>query len=321
MSTVNGRIAVIVSEIFKINELITRFSFVCSDRGQLPAFSGGAHIIIEMNDAGTLRRNPYSLMSNPYTQDQYSVSIRRDDEGRGGSVYMHTQVTVGRQMFISNPVNLFALDLRATKHLMIAGGIGITPFMSQILQLQQLNKNFELHYSVRSISLSAYTEKLADEYTDSVHVYDNERGQALDLTAILSNQPLGTHLYICGPKGMINWVLQQAINSGWPRLVIHFKEFSIPSSGERFSVTLAKSALEIEVTEHQSLLEALENAGIDAPYLCRGGACGQCETKVISHQGSLLHNDHWLDDNERQQNKKIMPCVSRFKGQSLILDL
>jgi ferredoxin len=68
------------------------------------------------------------------------------------------------------------------------------------------------------------------------------------------------------------------------------------------------------------MLEALEAAGVDAPYLCRGGACGQCETDVVSHDGNFVHRDHWLTDDQKACGNKIMPCVSRFEGRSLVID-
>ena len=64
-------------------------------------------------------------------------------------------------MVISYPVNLFSLDLRARKHLMLAGGIGITPFMAQTAQLAAEGGNFELHYTCRTASLGTYADVLA----------------------------------------------------------------------------------------------------------------------------------------------------------------
>ena len=61
-------------------------------------------------------------------------------------------------------------------------------------------------------------------------------------------------------------------------------------------------------------------AGVDAPYLCRGGACGQCETNVHKCEGTILHRDHWLTPEEHAANRKIMPCVSRFEGKTLVID-
>jgi ferredoxin len=119
---------------------------------------------------------------------------------------------------------------------------------------------------------------------------------------------------------MIDWIRETAAELGWPRESIHFEEFITPASGKPFEVKLAVSNKVIQVGEQQSLLEAIEAAGVDAPYLCRGGACGQCETDVIGYDGKFLHHDHWLDDKERTSGKKIMPCVSRFEGKTLVLD-
>ncbi len=320
MSAGTNKIAVKVTDVVAVNELVKRFRFETMDGSLLPTFSGGAHTVVEMKDGGITRLNPYSLMSDPMDQTAYTVSVRRDDEGRGGSLFMHNSVSVGDEMVISYPVNLFSLDLRARKHLMIAGGIGITPFLAQTKQLTAMNGHFELHYSVRTPSLGSYVQELTDQHPNNVHVYYDDQEQRIDLEHLLEGQPLGTHIYVCGPKGMINWVRGQAEALGWPEEVVHYEEFLAPQSGKPFAVRLAKSGITVEVGEHESLLEAIERAGVDAPYLCRGGACGQCETDVLEHDGELLHRDHWLEDSEHAGGKKIMPCVSRFEGRTLVLD-
>lgn len=309
-----------VTEVVPLNALVTRFSFQRLDGGLLPTFSGGAHTIVEMKDAGTIRRNPYSLMSDPRDQSHYSISVRRDDAGRGGSLFMHNNVAVGDEMIIGNPVNLFSLDLRARKQLMIAGGIGITPFLAQIHQLDRTGGAWELHYASRNAVLGSYVDTLVDQHPDQVNIYFDDDKQTIDLIPLLSSQPLGTHLYVCGPKGMINWVKTTAYAAGWPQEAVHFEEFLAPRPGKPFEVTLAASNMTLQVGENQSLLEAIEAAGVDAPYLCRGGACGQCETRVLSHDGEFLHHDHWLSDEEKASGRVIMPCVSRFAGSSLVLD-
>ena len=164
MSGGGARIAVRVAEVTEVNALIRRIRFVRPDGGPMPAFSGGAHTVVEMDDHGTRRRNPYSLMGDPADTTGYSISVRRDDAGRGGSLFLHRHVVPGMDMVISHPVNLFALDLRAKKHLMIAGGIGITPFLAQIAQLAALGGRFELHYATRNPALCAYGDELAARY-------------------------------------------------------------------------------------------------------------------------------------------------------------
>lgn len=314
------KIAVTVTDIVPLNDLVARFEFKRTDGGPLPTFSGGAHTVVEMRDGDTTRLNPYSLMSDPMDQSAYTISVRRDDQGRGGSLYMHTKVAVGDEMVISYPVNLFSLDLRAKKHLFLAGGIGITPFLAQIKQLERFNGHWELHYASRTESLGSYVDELTSHHPNETHIYYDDQKQTIDLVNLLEGQPLGTHVYVCGPKGMIDWVRQTAAAEGWPREAIHYEEFLAPQPGKPFEVKLAVSNKMISVGENESLLEAMERAGVDAPYLCRGGACGQCETNVIDYSGNFIHRDHWLDDEEHAGGQKIMPCVSRFEGKTLVLD-
>ncbi|EKD61775.1 MAG: hypothetical protein ACD_54C00107G0002 [uncultured bacterium] len=320
MSVGAPKIPVVVTEVVQVNDLIKRFRFQRRDGDAMPTFSGGAHVVVEMDDHGTRRMNPYSLMSAPSDTSGYEISVRRDDVGRGGSLYMHTHVQPGMEMVLSHPVNLFPLDNRAKKHLMIAGGIGITPFVAQMAQLQAMGGRFELHYSMRSPALGAYAQVLKMHYDDRVHLYYDEEKQFIDLKNLLKGQPLGTHLYVCGPKGMIAWVRATATDMGWPALSVHSEEFLAPPVGKAFEVQLAASGKTITVAPNQSLLEAMEANGVEAPYLCRGGACGQCETEVHRCDGHIDHNDHWLTDEQKASNTKIMPCVSRFAGAALVID-
>lgn len=315
-----AKLQVRVAEVVTVNDLVKRFRFVARDGSDLPAFSGGAHTVVEMDDHGVRRLNPYSLMSDPGDRSAYEISVRRDDAGRGGSLYMHRHVVPGKEMVLSHPVNLFPLDSRARKHLMIAGGIGITPFLAQIAQLAHFGGRFELHYAARTPALGAYMDRLTTAHPTQVHCYFDDQGQAIDLGRVLENQPIGTHLYVCGPKGMIAWVLATAEGMGWPRQALHHEEFLAPGTGLPFQVELAASGKTITVGTTQSLLEAMEAAGVDAPYLCRGGACGQCETNVQRCDGTILHRDHWLTAEEQASGRKIMPCVSRFEGKTLVID-
>lgn len=318
--TGGAKLQVRVAEVVIVNDLIKRFRFVRRDGAPLPAFSGGAHTVVEIDDHGTRRLNPYSLMSDPQDSTGYEISVRRDDAGRGGSLYMHSRVEPGMEMTLSYPVNLFPLDNRASKHLMIAGGIGITPFLAQIRQLTHFGGRFELHYAARNRALGAYMDRLTAADPDRVHCYFDDERQTIDLARLLSMQPIGTHLYVCGPKGMISWVLGTAVRMGWPEPALHHEEFLAPGTGLPFTVELAASKKTVTVGAAQSLLEAMEAAGVDAPYLCRGGACGQCETRVVKCDGTILHRDHWLTPAEHASNTRIMPCVSRFEGRSLTID-
>ncbi len=308
-----------VTEVTEVTPLIKRFRFEATDGRPLPTFSGGAHVIVEMRDGDVLRRNPYSLMSPPSQTSSYTISIRRDDHGRGGSLFMHRAVKPGHQLVVSRPVNLFPIDWRARRHLLIAGGIGITPFLAQLRQHEAAASDVELHFAVRERGQGAYLDDLEGRYGRRVHVYCDDQGERIPLDRLLDDQPLGTHLYVCGPSGMMEWVLSTARAAGWPDDSLHSERFLAPASGTPYEVTLAESDLTIRVGEHQSMLDAIEAAGVDAPYMCRGGACGECETAVVACRGTILHHDDFLSAADKASGRKIMPCVSRFEGESLVL--
>lgn len=328
MNQGSNKLDVVVSAVVDVTDEIKRFEFQSPSGEPLPAFSGGAHVVVEMDDGGQRRLNPYSLMSSPEQPDTYAISVRRDDAGRGGSLFLHQRVKAGDRLVLSVPMNLFSLDRTATKHFMVAGGIGITPFLSQIKQLKAQKgrlgtagkADFELHFFARSRAAAAYLDDLSQDDAVRLTSYFDDEDPDRDLTGHLSRQPLGTHLYVCGPKPMIDIVCDQARSVGWPEQNIHFEEFVAPKPGEAFDVELATSGITVHVGERQSMLEALEEAGVNPPYMCRGGACGQCETAVISCEGDIDHNDHWLTDEQRAAASHIMPCLSRFRGKRLVIE-
>ena len=313
------KLTVTVTEVADVTAQIRRFRFAAPDGLPLPPFSGGAHVIVELQDGATLRRNPYSLMSSPTDTSSYAISVRRDDAGRGGSLFLHREVRVGQTLTISRPVNLFPIDWRARRHLLIAGGIGITPFLAQLVQHEAAGSDVELHLAVRGREHGAYLDDLERRYGDRVHVHCDDMGDRIPLDRLLDAQPLGTHLYVCGPAPMMAWVLDTADAAGWPAQALHTERFLAPASGAPYDITLALTGRTVRVGEHQSMLEAIEAAGVDAPYMCRGGACGECETPVISYEGGILHNDHFLSPEDKASGRKIMPCVSRFEGPSIVL--
>ena len=312
---------VVVAAIEQVTPLIKHFTLARADGGTLPAFSGGSHVVVVMRGALRTHRNPYSLLSSPHRLDTYEIGVRRMEESRGGSHFMHEKLQVGSRLEIAHPVNLFALAKIARKHLLIAGGIGITPFLAQLEDLHDGAAPYELHYSVRSPEHAAFLTRLREREGGWLRMYYDSEDQSIAFESLLSDQPLGTHLYVCGPGGLINRVITTAQDLGWPDSHIHWEKFSAPPVGEAFEVFLARSRLSVHVPPEQSLLESIEAAGVEVPYLCRGGVCGFCQTRVLEVDGELVHNDHFLSDADKATRKTIMPCVSRARCKSLVLDL
>jgi ferredoxin-NADP reductase len=300
-----------------VTPAIKRFTLIAADGGELPRFSAGSHVVVHMVGKGRVYRNAYSLMGDPADRRRYCIGVRRQEQSRGGSVFMHEQVGEGDLLEISPPANLFALDRLAAKHLLIAGGIGITPFMSYLGELDTLPARFELHYAFRSKEHAAFADELATRLDERLHLYDAQRNEVVRPESLLADQPLGTHVYVCGPQGLIRAVVEAARGQGWPDSHIHFEQFSAPQPGSAFRVRCARSGRVIEVDSDVSLLDALEGAGISVPSMCRGGVCGQCETALLD--GEAEHRDSFLPAAER--SRKIMPCVSRARSAGLVLDL
>jgi ferredoxin-NADP reductase len=314
-------ILVRVDEVADVADRVKRFRLVPVDNDRLPAFSGGAHITVMMDDGQRRIRNPYSLMSSPACTSAYEISVLRVEDSRGGSQYMHTRVSPGTELWITPPGNSFPVHHLARKHILVAGGIGITPFMAMTAQLATLRHDFELHYAMRTEASGAYGKALKESYGGRVTLYRTSLGERIPLADLLEDQPLGTHLYVCGPERMIDSVLESGTLAGWPEESLHCERFLAPPGGDPFDVRLARSGLDVHVGEHESILEAVEAAGVNPPYLCRGGVCGQCETRVVSHDGVLDHNDHYLTAEEREAGQQLMICMSRFRGRQLTLDL
>ncbi|MCQ3031199.1 PDR/VanB family oxidoreductase [Pseudomonas syringae] len=281
--------------------------------GSLPAFSAGSHVQVHLPNG---RRNAYSLLGDPAQTRHYRIAVRRQSQSRGGSHFIHDELDVGDRLTISAPANLFPVHSKARLHLLIAAGIGITPFMAYCAELTRQGQDFELHYACRPGISDAYLDTLREQLGPRLHVYASPT-RRLDLNTLLSQRPLGTHVYACGPQTLIDALREQSQALGWPASRVHWEAFAAPEPGNPFDVHLARSGRQLKVNAEDSLLEALEAAGIEVPNLCRGGVCGQCQTAYID--GAVEHRDLFLSEHER--NTHLMPCVSRSCGGALVLDI
>lgn len=287
----------------------------------LPRFSPGAHITLNLHDGAIVRRNSYTLLDAPEDENRYRIAVQLQPHGRGGSQFVHHRLTIGQKLIISHPLGLFSLHRLAAKHVFIAGGIGITPFLALIREAIQQGKPFKLHYTFRHRASAAFVADLETRYPGMVRTYETGRGERLDIKQIMANQPIGTHLYACGPAALIDALSELVDLRLWPRSCFHFEHFKASFSGAPFSVRLRSSGEVVNVGQHQSLLERLEDAGRNIPYMCRVGFCGRCRLTANPGDGKLIHNDQVLDDDEKAAGCYIIPCVSRFEGASMTIDL
>ena len=296
------------------------FDLAPSEPRPLPCFSAGAHVTV-LTPNGLTRR--YSLCNGPDEAGHYRLAVKRDPGGQGGSVNLVDQVHVGDLLPTSVPLNYFSLDAAASSHLLIAGGIGITPLLAMVRELQRRSADFKLIYLTRSPETAAFCDLLqAPGLADRVLLH-HDRGDpalGLDLAPWLRSQPAGGHLYCCGPRGLMHAVREQTRD--WSAGSVHFEDFggSDPQQAgadRPFAVKLARSGTTVMVPSGVSILEALRRERISVPSSCESGTCGSCRTTLLA--GEVEHRDMVLSDEEKTGN--IMVCVSRAKSPELVLDL
>jgi ferredoxin-NADP reductase len=319
--TAVGLIPVIVTEIDDVTPDIRVLRLAPEDGHYLPGFSGGSHITVGIDlDAETHLRNAYSLMSSPYDTSHYEIAVRRMEGGRGGSRFIHS-LSAGDRLGVSSPVNLFPIQIHGKLHIFIAGGIGITPLFPQLEELERAGAAFEAHVSCRRPEDDALALRLAQRFGSKVHLRYTSQSGRQDFGTVLARRPLGSHVYICGPAAMIAEIRNAARDLGWSASHVHYEQFVEQKTGKAFDLQLARSGITLRVPAQVSPLEVLEANGIAIPYLCRGGACGQCETRVLQSDTALEHHDVWLSDEAKACNSHFMPCISRADGGTLIVDL
>lgn len=291
--------------------------------GPLPAFSAGSHVDVQL--PGGLTRQ-YSLCNDPAENHRYLIGVLKDAASRGGSRAVHEQVHEGSVLQISPPKNHFALAHDARRHLLLAGGIGVTPILCMAERLARTGAAFEMHYATRSRARTAFAGRIAaSSFADRVHFHfdDGDAAQKLDIPALLGTPREGEHVYVCGPKGFMDAVLGAARAAGWPETQLHYEFFGAevaPSADDgAFEVVLSSSGRVIPVAADQTVVQALDAAGVLVPTSCEQGVCGTCLTRVL--EGECDHKDMYLTPEEQAANDQFLPCCSRAKSPRLVLDL
>lgn len=316
------QIRVRLSEIADIADDVKTLEMRAVDGAVLPRFTAGAHIDLLL--PGGLIRS-YSLCNSQAEPDRYVVAVRRQDNGKGGSLAVHKALRTGAEILIHPPRNNFPLVPDAEHSVLIAGGIGVTPIMSMILQLEALGRSWELHYSSTSRQRAAFLDSLAvfeRAKPGRVHFHfdDEHKGAVLDIAACLRGAPAQAHFYCCGPTPML--AAFKAQTEKLPDSHIHIEHFSsdvVHTKDGTFEVEFRRLGKIVTIAEGQTILEAAIELGCDVPYSCQEGVCGSCEVTVL--EGIPDHQDEVLSRQEREANTKMMICCSRSKSPKLVLDI
>jgi len=313
-------IDVIVSSVRAVARDVLAIELRHKSGQSLPAAQAGAHIDLALPN-GLVRQ--YSLVNatGQKSADSYVVAVGLDANSRGGSVWVHDRLKAGQAMRVSAPRNLFEMAPEHRRVLLLAGGIGITPIYAMAQACAHQGLDFELWASARSAPRLAYLEEIKNLAKGRLHLhFDDEQGGPMDLSSRLQQQQWGA-VYACGPAPMLDALTAATAHwtSGSVRME-RFKGAEISTSGRKpFELKLQKSGLSSTVNENESVLDAMERLGVDYPWSCREGICGTCEASVLS--GEVQHLDFVLTPEERAEQRRMMVCVSRCDGGSLVLDI
>jgi vanillate O-demethylase ferredoxin subunit len=307
----------------EVAEGIVAFELMPLNGRSLPGFEAGAHIDVHV-PSGPVRQ--YSLYELPGETHRFRIGVLREPQSRGGSVKLIDAVKEGDVLAVSAPRNHFPLDRTAEQSVLLAGGIGITPILCMAQQLAHEGRDFEMHYCGRTMDRMAFLEDLRrTNYADrvQVHVDDGPREQQLDARAVIGAPTAGKHLYVCGPTGFMDHVLQTARSLGWDETHLHREYFAAApidhSADGPFELELKRTGRVIRIAADQSAAQALLDAGVSLSLSCEQGVCGTCLTPVVD--GVPDHRDLYLTDAEHERNDCFTPCCSRARTPRLVVDL
>lgn len=279
----------------------------------------GGHLQLQVLVGGKPQTRSYSLVGAPDGR-AYRIAVKRLDDGKGGSLAMW-RLSPGDRLNISEPQNHFPLDLNAPAYLLAAGGIGITPLVLMAQVLRHRGALLRMVYGARTGEELAFGDTLSETLGDAIQHHVSERNEHIDFAAEIASLPAGGQMYVCGPVPMLDAARRAWAAAGRAPSDLRYETFG--SSGrfapQMFRVQIPRHKLDITVPADCSLLDALDQAGVQTISDCKRGECGLCTMDVLGIDGEIDHRDVFLSDHEKSQGAKICPCVSRVVG-SITLD-
>lgn len=312
---------VIINKKIPLTAQICAFELVHADGESLPVFSAGSHIDVILEN-GLIRQ--YSLANCSSELHRYVIGVLNDEKSRGGSRYIHEHLKVGDRLNISEPRNLFPIHPQTKKAILFAGGIGITPVLAMAHELNAKHIPYDMHYFAKKNDALAFKDELAMLSDGNIYFHlDDEPESKANIEKILYEPNEEQHLYVCGPNGFMNFIIQSAEQQHWHHAQIHKEHFVAEavdtSQDQEFDVVIKSTGQRIKIATDQSITQALDENGIFVPVSCEQGICGTCITNIL--EGIPEHRDSFLTDEERESAQIFTPCCSRSKTKTLVLDL
>jgi vanillate O-demethylase ferredoxin subunit len=294
--------------------------FEMEPSGRFVAPTPGSNIAVAVQIGERPDVRSYSVVG-PCTDGIYRIAVKLLPDSRGGSAYMH-RLQPGARLTISEPGNHFELARGRPEYLLLAGGIGITPIYTMALALAEAGAAFRLLYACRQRQDLAFADELRDRIGDRLQNFIDEEGDRIDLPAEIARLAPGGELYVCGPIGLLEAAKRAWRESGRPVDGLRFETFGNSGryASQPFVVKIPRLGKEIAVPRNQSMLDALEAAGVEMIFDCRRGECGLCAVTILEAEGTVDHRDVFFSDAQKAANAQLCTCVSRAVGGAITID-
>lgn len=310
-----------IERVSQVAESVREFALRPVSPAVVSSWRAGAHIrVLARTMDGRAAERRYSLVGPAGDPQRLLIAVLRGHD-HGVAAYLHDRVGPGDELDVSQPANDFALRSEAHRAVLIAGGIGITPLLPMARELVASGSAFELHYAARSLATMAYRVDVEALGPDRARLYLGDQGQRLDIAQLGARWQRDHHIYVCGPRSLIEQVRRDSAAVGRPAAHVHLESFGSPAHAldHGFEVELRRSRRELRVAAGQTILQATTEAGIYAEADCNRGECGVCAVRVV--EGEVEHRDLCLSPADRQTTRLMTPCVSRAVSQRLVLDM
>lgn len=333
----------VISEVIELQDAKTFVITPNEAKGtkQLAYFRAGQYISVEVEFDGAYMCKPYTISSGPkdaLEKGSYSLTIKRTQNGYASS-YILDNWKVGSEVTLSGPLGEFYYErLRDAKHVVaLAGGSGITPFLSMAQSIADGTEDFNLtilygsrnHENILLRDKLDEFEKAANGKVKVVHILSDEQAEGyehgfINAELIQKYAPSNDYsIFVCGPKAMYKFAEKEIEKLGLPKRRVRFElagEYGDPTNDEKYPKEKANQEFTLKVhikgevtvlkcKSDETLLHAMETAGIKAPSQCRSGECGWCHSRLISGETYIPEKC----DGRRAGDKKfgwVHPCAT-----------
>ncbi|MBQ6151936.1 MAG: 2Fe-2S iron-sulfur cluster binding domain-containing protein [Mogibacterium sp.] len=318
------------------------------DGGPVAFFRAGQYLSLKLKIGESAVSRPYSISSSPKDalNGVVSVTVRSNPDGVAAG-YMLDEFKEGDEVLSSGPQgNFYYEELRDPKNIVaLAGGSGITPFLSMAQAIAEGTEDFDLTilFGSRTREQILFRKELdwialKCNKVHVVHVLSDEEAEGFehgfitaDLIRKYAKEPYS--VFVCGPEAMYKFLKGELDKLGLPkknircemlgvtRKIADAEGFPAEAKGKEFSIKVRQGAGEydIKASSEEPILVAVERAGITAPSRCRSGECGWCRSKVISgtyYAPAENENRRWAD----VKWDYIHPCAS-FPTSDMVIEV